>query len=58
MVTDGEQSRTRKLLEILTEANTNIRGNVDPKLRQEEQTIQQKVLDDNTIQLEYAWRGE
>jgi len=38
----SEQARARSLLELLTEANANIRQGVDPKLLQQERTLQQK----------------
>lgn len=39
----SESSRARTLLELLTEANANIRQGVDPKLLQQEQTLLQKL---------------
>ncbi|HBK62916.1 MAG TPA: hypothetical protein DD000_05125, partial [Cyanobacteria bacterium UBA11166] len=39
----SEQSRARNLLEILTESHTNIRGNVDPTLRQEELQLTNQI---------------
>ncbi|MGB3507964.1 MAG: CHAT domain-containing tetratricopeptide repeat protein [Microcoleaceae cyanobacterium] len=39
----SESSRARTLLELLTEANANIRQGVDPKLLQQEQTTLQKL---------------
>ncbi len=39
----NEQARARNLLEILTEANTDIRTKVDPTLRQQERTITEQL---------------
>ena len=39
----SERSRARTLLELLTEANANIREGVDPKLLQQEQILLQKL---------------
>jgi tetratricopeptide (TPR) repeat protein len=39
----SERARARSLLEILTEANANIRQGVDPKLREQERTLQQQL---------------
>jgi tetratricopeptide (TPR) repeat protein len=39
----SERARARSLLELLTEANANIRQGVDPKLLQQERTLQQKL---------------
>jgi CHAT domain-containing protein/uncharacterized protein HemY len=39
----SERDRARSLLELLTEANANIRQGVDPKLLQRERTLQQKL---------------
>jgi tetratricopeptide (TPR) repeat protein len=38
----SERARARSLLELLTEANANIRQGVDPELLQRERTLQQK----------------
>lgn len=39
----SERARARSLLELLTEANANIRQGVDPELLQRERTLQQKL---------------
>ncbi|HEY9605720.1 MAG TPA: tetratricopeptide repeat protein [Allocoleopsis sp.] len=39
----SERARARSLLELLTEANANIRQGVDPKLLEQERTLQQKL---------------
>ena len=39
----SERARARSLLELLTEANANIRQGVEPKLLQRERTLQQKL---------------
>lgn len=39
----SERSRARTLLELLTEANANIRSGVDPKLRLQEISLQEKL---------------
>jgi CHAT domain-containing protein len=39
----SERARARNLLEILTEANADIRRGVDPKLAEQERTIQQQL---------------
>jgi CHAT domain-containing protein len=39
----SERARARSLLELLTEANADIRQGVDPKLIQQERTLQQKL---------------
>ncbi|MEP0840530.1 CHAT domain-containing protein [Coleofasciculus sp. FACHB-64] len=39
----SERARARSLLELLTEANANIRQGVEPKLLQQERTLQQKL---------------
>jgi CHAT domain-containing protein/Flp pilus assembly protein TadD len=42
-LTMSERARARNLLEILTEANADIRRGVDPKLAEQERTIQQQL---------------
>jgi CHAT domain-containing protein/Tfp pilus assembly protein PilF len=39
----SERARARSLLELLTEANANIRQGVDPKLLEQERTLQQQL---------------
>jgi CHAT domain-containing protein len=39
----SERDRARSLLELLTEANANIRQGVEPKLLEQERTLQQKL---------------
>ena len=39
----SERARARSLLELLTEANANIRSGVDPKLLEQEQRLQQQL---------------
>ncbi|AFZ20706.1 CHAT domain-containing protein [Allocoleopsis franciscana] len=39
----SERARARSLLELLTEANANIRQGVEPKLLEQERTLQQKL---------------
>jgi CHAT domain-containing protein/predicted negative regulator of RcsB-dependent stress response len=39
----SERARARSLLELLTEANANIRQGVEPKLLQQERTLQQRL---------------
>ncbi len=39
----SERSRARSLIELLTEANANIRQGVDPKLLEQERTLQQQL---------------
>ena len=39
----SERARARSLLELITEASANIRQGVDPKLLQQERTLQQKL---------------
>src|SRR5919202_6253177 len=39
----SERARARSLLELLTEANANIRQGVEPKLLQQERTLHQKL---------------
>ncbi|MBD1903655.1 CHAT domain-containing protein [Trichocoleus sp. DQ-A3] len=41
----SERARARSLLELLTEANANIRSGVDPKLIEQERTLQQQLND-------------
>lgn len=49
----SERGRARSLLEILNEANANIRQGADPQLLEREQTLQQQlnVLEERRIQL-------
>jgi CHAT domain-containing protein len=42
-LTVSERSRARSLLDLLTEANANIRQGVDPELLKKERTLQQKL---------------
>jgi hypothetical protein len=39
----SERARARSLLELLTEANANIRSGVNPELLQQERTLQQQL---------------
>ena len=50
----SERARARSLLELLTEANTNIRQGVDSKLLEQERTLQQKLDADEKRRLELS----
>jgi len=49
----SERSKARSLLELLTEANANIRTGVDPKLLEQERNLQQQLnaLEQNRVKL-------
>jgi len=52
-LTVSERSRARSLLDLLTEANANIRQGVDPELLNKERTLQQELneLEQSRVQL-------